>query len=202
MVLSSLHTKDAPSALTRLADLGVESFRISAAVSLIVAQRLVRVICEKCKTPAEPDPHILDELGLDEEELVGAQLFKGAGCDACEHTGYQGRTGIFELLPITPNLREAVAGGLDEQKMAIEARREGMSTLLQNGVRKMRAGITSLEELHRVLQAARAVLPQCIACHRHVLLAADECPHCGADLSGEGTVQTQQPPLKIVENGV
>jgi type IV pilus assembly protein PilB len=201
MVLSSLHTKDAPSALTRLADLGVEPFRIGSAVSLLVAQRLVRVICEKCKVPTEIKADHLEQLGLAREDVAGFDTFEGAGCEACDDTGYHGRTGIFELLPVTPPLRERIAAGVNDQLVSQLARSQGMSTLLENGLRKVRAGITTLDELHRVLQVERSGLPQCPICRRHILVSSQSCPHCAADLSGDGTLEVEIPDLKIVERG-
>jgi type IV pilus assembly protein PilB len=201
MVLSSLHTRDAPSALTRLADLGVEPFRIGSAVSLLVAQRLVRLICEKCKVGSEINPEHVERLGLAPADVRGVQMFEGAGCDACDHTGYHGRTGIFEILPVTPQMRERVAAGVNDQLVTQLARSEGMSTLLENGLRKVRAGLTTLDELHRVLQVEKAGLPQCPVCHRHILSSSISCPHCAADLSGNGTLELAIPDLKIVERG-
>lgn len=202
MVLSSLHTSNAPSALTRLADLGVEPFRIAAAVSLIVAQRLVRVICERCKVPSELTPEELEGLGLTSDDVARSELFEGVGCESCDHTGYHGRTGIFELLPVTPALRDRITSGMSEQALTNVARTQGMSTLLENGLRKVRAGITTLEELRRVLQVEKTGLPQCPVCHRHIMVSARSCPHCAADLSGDGTLEVQVPALKIVEQAL
>lgn len=199
MVLSSLHTSNAPAALTRLADLGVEPFRIAAAISLIVAQRLVRVICERCKVPSEIASEELEVLGLTPDDVAGCEQFEGVGCESCGHTGYHGRTGIFELLPVPSALRDGITNGMSEQALTNLARAQGMSTLLENGVRKVRAGITTLEELHRVLQVERASLPQCPVCRRHILVSAPSCPHCAADLSGDGTLEVLIPALKIVE---
>lgn len=201
MVLSSLHTRDAPSALTRLVDLGVEPFRIASAVSLLVAQRLVRVICERCKVPVPADPQHLEQLGLGETDIAGIDSFKGMGCDACGGTGYHGRTGIFEILPVTPALRQLIAGGGTDPAVTQLAKQEGMSTLLENGLRKVRAGITSFEELHRVLQVERTALPVCTLCQKHVLVTATSCPHCGTDLSEDAVLDLQVRELKIVESG-
>ena len=200
MVLSSLHTRDAPGALTRLADLGVEPFRIAAAVTLVVAQRLVRLVCEKCAGPVETDQRLLAKLGLSPADAAGSTFLKGSGCEACAHTGYRGRTGIFEVFPVTPAVREQLGNSVSESAMARAARGAGMTTLLEHGIQKARAGLTTLEEVHRVLYIERVDGLRCPSCQRHVASAFVVCPYCRADL----TDRPSDPPasLKVVGDGV
>lgn len=200
MVLSSLHTRDAPGALTRLADLGVEPFRIAAAVTLVVAQRLVRMVCEKCAIEVKADRQLLAKLGLTPAAIAGSTFLQGSGCDACAHTGYRGRTGIFEVFPITAAVREQLTHGVSETAMARAAHGTGMTTLLEHGVQKAREGITTLEEVHRVLYIERAEGPRCPSCRRHVTSSFVVCPYCRADLT-----DLPMPPassLKVVGEGV
>lgn len=150
MVFSSLHTNDAPSALTRLLDMGVENFLLSSTVRGVLAQRLVRLICPSCK---EPDPSTADKeellaLGIEKE----TPLFRGAGCDQCAHTGYFGRAGLFELLVIDDDIRKLGLKNADSNQIRAMARQHGMKTLLEDGAEKIRAGITTLSEVLRVTQ--------------------------------------------------
>lgn len=201
LVLSSLHTKDAPGALTRMTDLGVEAFRVASSMSLVMAQRLVRRICEHCKQETTPSHGLVERLGL-MGTLDGMAFFEGAGCDRCDQTGYRGRTGIFEVLPVTASLREHITGGASEDEMAEAARATGMSSLLENGMRKVQAGITSLAEIYRVLYIERAELPRCPGCERHILASFLTCPYCRTELTTVdlGAVSDpRDPTLHIVE---
>jgi general secretion pathway protein E len=152
LVFSTLHTNDAPTAITRLLDLGVESFLLSSTVRGILAQRLVRVICPACR---EEDP---SEAGEDELRLLGVEngirLFRGRGCEACSHTGFRGRSGIFELLVVNEEIRKLVLKNADAGELSREARAGGMRTLLEDGIAKVKAGVTTLNELLRVTQEA------------------------------------------------
>ena len=152
LVFSTLHTNDAASAVTRLIDMGVEPFLISSSVLAMMAQRLVRIICLACREPFEPDAEMLRELGLTQAEVLqqGGQFFHGRGCEACRYTGYRGRTGIFELLVVTDEIKQVLlkspsAGGLREI-----AQGQGMIALRLDGWRKVQAGITTVEEILRV----------------------------------------------------
>ena len=148
LVLSTLHTNDAPSAITRLLDLGVEHFLLSSTLNGILAQRLVRVICPNCK---EPDPTASDHLELRNLCLENnITLYKGKGCEACAWTGYFGRTGIFEWLIVDEPLRQLIVRKADLGEIREAARRSGMRTLMESGIDKVRAGITTLNEIYRV----------------------------------------------------
>jgi general secretion pathway protein E/type IV pilus assembly protein PilB len=148
MVFSTLHTNDAPSAFTRLIDMGVEPFLVSSTVEGVMAQRLVRTICKDCKIEYEPDPADVPP------DFPGAggplTLFKGAGCRACRQTGFRGRLGLFELLINSDALRELVIRRENSMRLRQVALQEGMVTLRKDGWRKVLAGMTTLEEVCRV----------------------------------------------------
>jgi general secretion pathway protein E/type IV pilus assembly protein PilB len=150
LVLSTLHTNDAPDAVTRLIDIGVKPFLVSSSVRAIMAQRLVRTICESCKTDYRPAEAELQLLGPAAYQLAEARLFKGAGCSACSQTGYSGRKGIFELLRIDDEVRQMIYSGLSAAELRTKARELGMRTLREDGLRKAVGGITTLTEVLRV----------------------------------------------------
>jgi type IV pilus assembly protein PilB len=152
-VLSTLHTNDAPSALTRLNEMGVEPFVTGAAVSAVLAQRLARKLCPQCADAYEPTMEELLSLHIDEsqaEALNGAVFHRKRGCVRCGHTGYRGRVGVFQLLEMSPTLEALAAEKANRDKLADAARAEGMKTMWEDGVAKIAAGITSAEELARV----------------------------------------------------
>ena len=154
LVFSTLHTNDASSSLTRLIDMDVEPFLIASSVVGVLAQRLVRVICPKCKEPATPAPTLLRELQLKD----GAQVFRGRGCASCKQTGYKGRVGIFELLLVTEPIKELIVARApahtirDAARKAPSAGQAGMRTLRDDGLAKALAGVTTIEEVLRVTQ--------------------------------------------------
>ncbi len=147
LVFSTLHTNDAPSAVARLADIGVQRFLISSAVRAIVAQRLVRRICPKCKVPYEMTDAELRALGLDRSQLEGATVMRGKGCDACRNLGYKGRLGIYEIFLVDDEVRNMINDGSSTVELRRRARELGMRTLREDGVRKVLAGVTSPEEV-------------------------------------------------------
>jgi type IV pilus assembly protein PilB len=149
LVLSTLHTNDAVSTVVRLVDLGIERFLIASSLLLVAAQRLARVVCPHCEEPTEPSARTLKLLGLDADDLAGKSLVAGAGCTHCDHTGYLGRTGLYEMLEITPALRELITAGGTETQLATLARRQGMRSLREDGIAKALAGITTLDEVVR-----------------------------------------------------
>ncbi|HUO76328.1 MAG TPA: type II secretion system ATPase GspE [Thermodesulfovibrionales bacterium] len=152
LVFSTLHTNDAPSAITRLIDMGVENFLLSSTVRGILAQRLVRVVCPECKErdSSSADREALGALGIGSD----VPLFKGTGCEKCAFTGFYGRTGIYELLIVNDEMRKLVLKGADANQLREVAMRLGMKTLLQSGTEKIRAGMTTLSEVLRVTQEA------------------------------------------------
>jgi len=152
LVLSTLHTNDAPSSVTRMVDMGVEPFLVSATLIGALAQRLGRRICEKCKETYEVDALELKPLGLDPEQSESkVQLSRGRGCDACRQTGYKGRIGIYELMTVNEEVAELVVRRAPVAEIKQAARANGMKTLQEDGLRKMLAGITTPEEIQRVV---------------------------------------------------
>ena len=150
LVLSTLHTNDAPSAVSRLIDMGVEPFLITSSLTLVVGQRLARVPCEKCSEPVEATPRTLELLGLEPEEVEHAELRMGPGCGFCSQTGYKGRLGLFEVVRITRTMRELIVGRASETAMREEAVVGGMRSMRSDGLAKALAGRTTLEEVLRV----------------------------------------------------
>jgi type IV pilus assembly protein PilB len=147
LVFSTLHTNDAPSAITRLVDIGVQPFLIASSVIAIMAQRLVRVVCPKCKEPEQPSEDELKSSGISSERLAGATFMRGRGCNYCHHTGYRGRIGIFEMMKLNAAIREMTFNREATQSIRRQARLLGMKTLLDDGVNKALRGITTLEEV-------------------------------------------------------
>src|SRR5688572_13755790 len=148
LVFSTLHTNDAPGALTRLIDMGVKPFLVASSIQAAMGQRLVRVLCPNCKEiDPDPDPTALAALNVRPEDLRGRKLYRAAGCDTCKNTGYKGRKGIFELMEMNSVMRDMVFKKEPVQKIKEQARLSGMVTLLEDGVRKIFDGITSLEEV-------------------------------------------------------
>jgi type IV pilus assembly protein PilB len=147
LVLSTLHTNDAPSTITRMIDMGIEPFNVASAVNLVVAQRLVRRVCMDCAAPASYKPEEIKSLGLTPEEGKQMQFMKGTGCDTCSGTGYKGRAGLYEVMALSPELRRMIlrsASVADIQTMAVK---EGMLTLRMDGLKKIERGVTTLEEV-------------------------------------------------------
>jgi general secretion pathway protein E len=149
-VFSTLHTNDAPSGITRLIDMGVEPFLIASSVNALLAQRLVRTICPHCRESYKPTVKMLSELGLSMKDLKGGKLFKGKGCEKCLNTGYMGRIGIYELLEVNNDIRRMILAHADSNEIKDYAIKKGMITLLQDGLQKAAAGITTVEEVIRV----------------------------------------------------
>lgn len=147
LVFSTLHTNDSPSAVTRLIDMGVPAYLVSSSVIAILAQRLVRVICQKCKQPYTPPQSVLDTAGITAEMAAKAQFAKGKGCSHCNRTGYRGRLGIYEMLLVSPKIREATFREAPTDELRRVAVNEGMRTLYWDGINKVLRGITTLEEV-------------------------------------------------------
>jgi general secretion pathway protein E/type IV pilus assembly protein PilB len=150
LVFSTLHTNDAPSAVTRLIDIGVKPFLVASSTRAIMAQRLVRRICEKCKEPMEAQESELRLLGPAANQLASAELFHGRGCADCQFTGYRGRMGIYEIFQIDDQVRNLVFEQVSSTELRVRARELGMRTLREDGLRKVVAGITTLAEVLRV----------------------------------------------------
>jgi type IV pilus assembly protein PilB len=149
IVFSTLHTNDAPSSITRLRDMGLEPFLITATLEAVLAQRLVRKICEDCRTEFEPSPEMLMELNLRPDEVKGKKFFYGRGCDRCNNTGHRGRIGIFELLLVNDDIRDLIAAGSSTDELRNYCRKSGMTTLRESGMKALYKGLTTIEEIVR-----------------------------------------------------
>jgi type IV pilus assembly protein PilB len=150
LVFSTLHTNDAPSAVTRLIDMGVKPFLVATSIMGVMAQRLVRTLCKNCKEPYTPDAKTVKALGLDDEYISSHEWIHGAGCDECNGTGYKGRKGIFEIMTVNDEIRNLVYQSASSDEIRRVARKAGMGTLRQDGLKKAERGITTLEEVLRV----------------------------------------------------
>ncbi len=147
LVLSTLHTNDAPSTITRMIDMGIEAFNVASAVNLVVAQRLVRRICGECKGPHTYKDEELRSLGTDLDSLRQIKFMKGRGCDICSGTGYKGRQGLYEVMALSPELRRMILRGASVAELQTQAVVEGMLTLRMDGMKKIERGVTTLEEV-------------------------------------------------------
>jgi len=147
LVFTTLHTNDAPSSVARLLDLGVEPFLITATIEGVVAQRLVRRICTKCKTPYEPDEAQLKELSLTEEEIAGRKFYYGKGCSKCNGTGYKGRTGVYEIMIFNDEIRDLIMNRASTNVLRVAAQKAGMRPLRYNGLIAVFDGITTIDEI-------------------------------------------------------
>jgi type IV pilus assembly protein PilB len=150
LVLSTLHTNDAPSTISRLLNMGVEPFLVTASVNLVLAQRLARRICADCKQPVEKNVKALLDLGMKPDMAEKCQLFKGAGCPKCSSTGYKGRIALYEVMPFYESVKELVLQGASTAEVKAEAIRSGMKSLRMSGLQKLFEGVTTPEEVLRV----------------------------------------------------
>jgi len=149
LVLSTVHTNDAPGTITRLIDMGIEPFLISSAVILILAQRLIRKICVDCREPIKVHPQLLIDLGVAPDEVKSFPTYKGKGCPICSNTGYKGRLGLYEVMSMKEEVKELVLSRASTSEVKKEAMRLGMKTLRQSGIMKIREGVTTIEEVLR-----------------------------------------------------
>ena len=151
LVLSTLHTNDAPTTLTRLMNMGIAPFNIATSVMLITAQRLARKLCVSCKQPADIPKQALLRAGFSEKDLDGSwRPYRHVGCEACKNTGYKGRSGIYQVMPITEEINRIIMQNGNAMDIAVQAKREGVKDLRQSGLLKVRQGVTSLEEVEAV----------------------------------------------------
>ena len=184
LVLSTLHTDDAPSTVTRLMDMGVEPYVIGSALVGVVAQRLVRRLCMECRRPYTPSPETVRALNIPEGEIDRFPFYRAVGCDHCDQTGYRGRTGLYEIMTVTDKLRRAMARGAGEDAIRDTALGAGMITLGEDGLSKVKSGTTTADELLRVVTEVRELRTVCPGCNGAVELDFHTCPHCGRALSG------------------
>lgn len=149
LVFTTLHTNDAPSSIARLLDLGLEPFLVTATLEGIIAQRLVRKICNRCREPFHPEEEQLMELGLSVEDLRGREFYRGRGCDVCNNSGYKGRLGLYEIMVLDDELRELIMHSASTQVLRAEALKRGMRTLRHSGLLALYDGITTIDEVVR-----------------------------------------------------
>ncbi len=149
LVFSTLHTNDAPSTITRLKNMGVPSFLITATLEAILAQRLVRRVCDKCKEETSMTPELLSELELEAKDIAGKKIYKGRGCDNCNNTGYRGRVGLYELLSVNDEIKDLIIDGASTELLRDAARRNGMVALREAGLERAFEGLTTIEEVIR-----------------------------------------------------
>ncbi len=149
LVFTTLHTNDAPTAVSRLIDMGCEPFLLAATLETVCAQRLVRTICTKCKTPYSPSEEELMQLGIQTRDVANQRFYYGKGCENCKNTGYKGRTALFELMDVNDNLRELILNKASASALRVAAQRSGMRTLRDAGIQKIFAGLSTIEEVVR-----------------------------------------------------
>jgi type IV pilus assembly protein PilB len=150
LVLSTLHTNDAPSTINRLLNMGVEPFLVTSSLNAIVAQRLARKVCSECAEPHEEDAELLRDLGMTDEQIENATLMKGAGCRRCSDTGFKGRVAMYEVMDINDDIKEYVLQGYSAMELKREAMKLGMQTLRQTALNKLAAGQITVSEVLRV----------------------------------------------------
>jgi type IV pilus assembly protein PilB len=149
VVFSTLHTNDAPSAVTRLVDIGVEAFLLAATLEAVIAQRLVRRICRQCKQDYEPDDVVLRELSLTRAEVAGKRFAFGKGCEECNFTGYRGRMGLYEIMPLSERLKQLLLERASTNQLREVAAEEGLRSLRDAGLAAVVDGQTSVEDVVR-----------------------------------------------------
>jgi type IV pilus assembly protein PilB len=195
LVLSTLHTDDAPSVMTRLMDIGIESYVIASAAIGVVAQRLVRRLCTACKKQYTPPADVLRSLSMSEAEAASIPFYKAVGCEQCHNTGYKGRLGIYEVMKVTDKVRRLIAARATEDQIREAAQEGGMLTLGEDALAKVKAGLTTPEELLRVVTEVKEMRTVCSGCGGTIALDFHACPHCGKRLKGAcpGCNRTMQP---------
>jgi type IV pilus assembly protein PilB len=184
LVLSTLHTDNAPSVVTRLMDLGAESYVIASALVGVVAQRLVRRLCVHCRRQYTPPADVLRSLNIAEADAAAIPFYKSVGCDQCNHTGFRGRIGIYEVMKVTDKLRRLITIKSTEDQLREAAVAGGMITLGEDGLAKVKSGITTPEELLRVVTEVREMRTLCAGCGAAVGVDFNACPQCGKRVGG------------------
>jgi len=177
LVFSTLHTNDAPSAVTRLVDIGIPPYMIASSIIGIVAQRLVRMICPDCREEFVPPPDQLGRMGLDKKSLP-FKFYRGAGCSKCGNIGFRGRTVVEEVMVMSRQIRELIQGGASADQIREAAMATGMSTLGNSGLKKIEEGVTTLDEVLKAVQQKEELTTICPHCKKAVSLDFKDCPYC------------------------
>jgi type IV pilus assembly protein PilB len=184
LVMSTLHTDNAPSVVTRLMDIGAEPYVIASALVGVVAQRLVRRLCVQCRRQYTPPADMLRSLNLSDSDAAAIPFYKSVGCDQCNHTGYRGRIGIYEVMRVTDKLRRLISARSPEDQLREAAVSGGMITLGEDGLSKVKSGVTTPEELLRVVTEVREMRTLCAQCGAAVGVDFNACPQCGKRVGG------------------
>jgi type IV pilus assembly protein PilB len=184
LVMSTLHTDNAPSVVTRLMDIGAEPYVIASALVGVVAQRLVRRLCVHCRRQYTPPADVLRALNLTDADAAAIPFYKSVGCDQCNHTGYRGRIGIYEVMRVTDKLRRLISAKSSEDQLREAAVSGGMITLGEDGLSKVKSGVTTPEELLRVVTEVREMRTLCTHCGAAVGVDFNACPQCGKRVGG------------------
>jgi len=184
LVLSTLHTDDAPSCVTRLTDIGIEPYVSAAALIGVIGQRLVRRLCMDCRRPYTPEAETLRAMRVSEAEAATLTFYRADGCEKCNHTGYRGRVGIYEIMTVTDSLRRLIAQRGSESQLREAALGEGMLSLGEDGLLKVKAGVTTPQELLRVVTEVRETRSLCPECGTRVAPDYTACPTCGHRVGG------------------
>ncbi len=192
LVLSTLHTDDAPSAVTRLMDMRVEPYVIASALVGVVAQRLVRRLCPACRRRCTPDDEMLRMLNVAASDAPQFAFYRAVGCEACSGTGYRGRIALYEVMRVTDRMRRLIAQRSGEDAVREAALASGMVPLGEDGLEKVKAGVTTLDELLRVVTEVRELRVPCPACGAAVAVDFNACPYCGRRLAA-GCVACRRP---------
>ncbi len=179
MVLSTLHTNSAVASITRLMDMGIKPYIIASALEGVIAQRLVRKICDGCRTRVPPDRDLMELLRLSPDFFNG-DVYAGAGCPKCNNSGYRGRIGVYELFVMNDDFRQMISTNYKESELLSLARANGMQILLEDGLEKVRHGMTTLEEVLRVIGPTVKMERTCEACAKNIDSKFLFCPHCGS----------------------
>ena len=184
LVLSTLHTDDAPSCVTRLTDIGIEPYVTASALIGVIAQRLMRRLCMHCRRPYTPDPEQLRAMSISDAEAATLTFYRAVGCGQCNQTGYSGRVGIYEIMHVGDKLRRLIAQRGSEALLREAAVSAGMLPLAEDGLLKVKAGVTTPEELLRVVTEVREVQSACPGCGASVSREFNACPSCGHRIGG------------------
>ena len=184
LVMSTLHTDNAPSVVTRLMDIGAEPYVIASALVGVVAQRLVRRLCVHCRRQYTPPADVLRALNMTDADAAAIPFYKSVGCDQCNHTGYRGRIGIYEVMRVTDKLRRLISAKSSEDQLREAAVSGGMITLGEDGLSKVKSGVTTPEELLRVVTEVREMRTLCAHCGSAVGVDFNACPQCGKRVGG------------------